>query len=81
MCFSRVRLPAQAAGTTSDMQADKKADDTETDVQSDEAVAGSRAPEGEYVGRVTGDTSGAAGESGAEVREKMAKPDDEQAKP
>jgi hypothetical protein len=56
------------------MQADKKADDTETDVQSDDAVAGSRAPEGEYVGRVAGDTSGAAGESGAEAREKLATP-------
>jgi hypothetical protein len=57
------------------MRQDKKADDTESDVQSDHAVAGSRAPEGEYVGRVAGDTSGETGESGAEKRQRAAEED------
>lgn len=54
--------------------ASKKNDDTETDVQRDEAVAGSRAtggvaqPNQQFVGRIAGDDSGYEGDTGAEVR-------------
>ena len=59
----------------------KKNDDTETDVQHDKAVAGSRAtggvaqPNEDFVGRVAGDDSGYEGETGAEVRERKAHKD------
>jgi hypothetical protein len=61
------------------MRPDKKADETESDVQRDDAVAGSRAPEGEYVGRVAGDTSGETGESGAEKRQRAAEKGEDRA--
>lgn len=50
------------------MPGDDKNDETETDVQRDEAVAGSRSEGG--VGRVAGEDSGYEGETGAERRAK-----------
>ena len=57
--------------TKAGMADDKKADETETDVQRDEAVAGSRPPVGEFVGRAAGADEGYEGETGAEARQEQ----------
>jgi len=56
------------------MLGNKKADKTESDVQRDRAVAGSRAPRGEFVGRACGADEGYEDETGAERRGRLAEP-------
>lgn len=60
-------MPAGYAASMSERSADDADDKSESDVDDDEKVAGSRAG-GRYVGRTTSDDAFDAGETGAEAR-------------
>lgn len=60
-------MPAGYAASMSERSGDSTDDKSESDVDKDEKVAGSRAG-GRYVGRTTSDDAFDAGETGAEAR-------------